>query len=126
MERPEIVLEPGLYAVIRGGAPLPRAAAGDARLRADLAAAGERSAVLPEEEVPARATAEHGWRWLRVVGPFGFDAVGIIAPIAAALASARVPIFVLSTWETDHVLVKERDRERAVAALRGAGYEVRE
>jgi len=126
MDRLEIILEPGLYAVIRGALPLPRTAVEDGRLRADLAAAGERSALLPEEEIPPGVTAERGWRWLRVAGPFDFEAVGIIAPIASALAGARVPIFVLSTFDTDHVLVKERDLERAIAALRGAGYDVRE
>jgi len=123
--RPAIILEPGRYAVMRGRAPLPRAGAGDRGLRAELAAAGERSAVLPEEEVPPGATAERGWRWLRLEGPLPFAAVGILAPIATALAAAAVPVFVLSTWETDHVLVKESDLERALTALRGAGYEAR-
>jgi hypothetical protein len=124
--RPAILLEPGSYAVVRGGVPLPPDAPADGALRADLAAAGERSAVLPEAEVPPEAVAERGWRWLRVEGSFPFDAVGVIAPIAGALAARGVSIFVLSTWETDHVLVKEPSLAHALAALRAAGYPVRE
>ncbi len=123
MNRPRLVLEPGLYAVIHG-AVFPSVDPLDGCLRADLAAAGEQSAVRPEAEVPEGMAAERGWRWLRVVGPLDFSAVGILAGIAAPLAREGVSIFVLSTYETDHLLLREADLDRAVEALQGEGYRI--
>jgi uncharacterized protein len=57
--------------------------------------------------------------------PLPPDLVGILVAIAQPLAQAGLSIFAISTYDTDYVLVKERDLPAALAALRGAGHEVR-
>jgi hypothetical protein len=86
--------------------------------------ADELSVVCDEADVPAEVTAERGWRALRVAGPLDFALTGVLAALVAPLAEAGVSIFALSTYDTDYVLVRETDVERAVAALAGAGHTV--
>jgi hypothetical protein len=85
----------------------------------------ELSIVLPEEAVAAGWQAEAGWRCLKVLGPLDFDLTGVLASLAAPLAEAKVPIFAISTYDTDYVLVKERHLERARQALLANGHRVR-
>ena len=84
----------------------------------------ELSVVCPEEVVPDDARSEGGWRALKLEGPFEFSEVGVLASVAAPLAEAGVGIFVVSTFDTDYVLVKEEHLGSAVAALLGRGHEV--
>jgi len=84
----------------------------------------ELSVVLPEENVAKEWKSEPGWRGLMVRGPLDFSLVGILAALAAALAAAGIPIFALSTFDTDYLLVKEQDLFRAVEVLTASGYEV--
>lgn len=85
----------------------------------------ELSVVCAEDAVPAGVRAERGWRALRVRGPLAFELTGVLADLARPLAEAGVPIFALSTYDTDLVLVKADRLAEAVAALRGAGHDVR-
>ena len=84
----------------------------------------ELSVVTAEDELPDAEAIERGWRGFRVRGPLAFDEVGILATLANTLSEAGVPIFALSTYNTDYVLVKENDLERAVQALENAGHEI--
>jgi hypothetical protein len=84
----------------------------------------ELSIVCREEDVPADASAERGWCALELAGPLDFSLTGVVAALVTPLAEAEVPIFVLSTFETDYLLVRERDLERSVDALTGAGHSV--
>jgi hypothetical protein len=85
----------------------------------------ELSIVLPEEAVSAGWHAEGGWRCLKVLGPLDFGLTGILASLAASLAEAGVPIFAISTYETDYILVKEENLERAKYALLASGHSVK-
>lgn len=85
----------------------------------------ELSVVCPEENVPAGVEHEAGWRALKLEGPFDLAQVGVLLPVAAPLAEAGVSIFVVSTHDTDYVLVKEEQLSIAVAALHERGHEVR-
>lgn len=86
----------------------------------------ELSLVCPEDDLPPSVgTAERAWRALVVDGPIPFGETGVIAGLSAPLAAAGVPMFVLSTFDTDLVLVKDADLARARAALAAAGHEVR-
>ncbi len=80
--------------------------------------ADELSIVCPEEAVPPDTTVEEGWRALKVVGPIPFETTGVLAGIAAPLAAAGISIFAIATYDTDYVLVKADQLERALAALR--------
>lgn len=84
----------------------------------------ELSVVLPEETVPSEWEAETGWRCLKVQGPLDFGLTGILASLATPLAEVGVPIFALSTYDTDYVLVKESDLEKAKRALSANGHRV--
>ena len=115
----------GTLAVCRLGADAPLAdwmwtgpVASVTRTEAEL------SVVCAESAVPEGVRAEGGWRALRVRGPLVFDLTGILASLTAPLAEAGLPIFSLSTFDTDVVLVRETDLDAAAAALREVGHEV--
>ena len=82
----------------------------------------ELSIVCDAGRVPATVQAEPGWRAIQLVGPVPFATVGVVARIATPLAAAGVGLFLISTFDTDYVLVKAVDLERAVGALRAAGW----
>lgn len=86
--------------------------------------ADELSVVCPEESVPEDVGCERGWRVLKLEGPLDFSLVGVLAKITGALAEADVSVFVISTFDTDYVLVRENLLNTAVTILRDAGYEV--
>ena len=114
-----------LYAVVRcdPDSPVPAWAHGGhfwSVTRSDA----ELSVVCRQDDVPATASAERGWCALELAGPLDFSLTGVVSALVAPLAEAEVPIFVLSTFETDYVLVREHDLERSVEALNAAGHEV--
>lgn len=61
---------------------------------------------------------------MKVQGPLPFTLTGVISSLSDPLAEAGIPIFVLSTFDTDYVLVKWIDLDRAVIVLREEGHEV--
>jgi hypothetical protein len=77
----------------------------------------ELSIVCPEEAVPPDVEAEDGWRALVVPGPIPFEQTGVLASIAGPLAAAGISIFAVSTYDTDYVLVKAEQVERALELL---------
>ncbi len=82
--------------------------------------------VCPAFDEPAGAVVEPGWRCLEVDGPLDFGMVGVMAGITGCLARAAVSVFVLSTYDTDYVLVRGHDLEMAVTSLARDGYQVSE
>jgi uncharacterized protein len=85
--------------------------------------AGELSVVCPQEAA-AGDDVQRGFRALVVAGPLDLGQVGVTAALAVPLAQAGVPILPLATHDTDYVLVRDDDLDRAIAALRAAGHEV--
>jgi uncharacterized protein len=116
---------PGVYAICRlsANAPLPSWAAGSS-FASITRSAGELSIVCGSEQVPPDVLAQRGYRGLAVRGPLDFSLVGIMASLAGPLAAASVSIFVVSTYDTDYLFVREIDFDRATAALRSAGHAV--
>jgi len=86
----------------------------------------ELSIVCPESQVKTdtQIAVESGWIALKLEGPFPFSMTGVLSSFLQPLAEARVPIFAVSTFDTDYVLVKEHDLPRALSALRSAGHEL--
>jgi hypothetical protein len=127
MERRPLSLEivPGTYAVCRLDAsdPLP-AWVGSSPFVSVTRTEAELSVVCPGGAVPGGVRSEPGWRCLRVVGPLGFGMTGVLASLAVPLASSGVSIFVVSTYDTDYLMVQERDLARGVDALERAGHAV--
>ena len=77
----------------------------------------ELSIVAAESIVPAEVTAERGWAVMRVVGKLDFSIVGLLAKLTGALAEAGISCFAISTYDTDYVLVKEAEVQRAEEAI---------
>jgi uncharacterized protein len=84
----------------------------------------ELSIVCEEGNVPD-VIADRGWQCLRLEGPFPLDQTGVAAAFTRVLADASIAIFVVSTHDTDYILVRAAALELASAALRAAGYTVR-
>ena len=86
----------------------------------------ELSVLCPQAIVPDEVLADKGWRALKVQGPLDFALVGVLAELSGLLAAAKVSIFVISTFDTDYILVKEEKLMTAISALREAGHQVTE
>jgi hypothetical protein len=80
--------------------------------------------VCLQERIPQDLKINKGWRCLKVQGPLGFDIVGILASLSMPLASEGVSIFVFSSYDTDYIMVKNYDLEKAMEVLRKAGHNV--
>ena len=77
----------------------------------------ELSILCREDRIPDGVKAERGWRAFRVEGVVDFSLFGILARIAVPLAQAHVPIFAISTYNTDYVLVRADDLDKAADVL---------
>lgn len=84
----------------------------------------ELSIVVPQSVEIKSDESDVDWRVLEVLGPLQLSMVGIMAQIGNVLASAKVSIFIVSTFETDFFLVKQKDLEIATDALEKDGYKV--
>lgn len=120
-----LTLLSGPLAVCRlpAGAPLPPWALGG-ELSSITRTADELSIVCREAAVPPAVQAEGGWVALKVTGPLDFALTGVLAALSVPLAQAGIPLFVLSTYDTDYLLVKQTRLEEAAAALRAQGHTV--
>ena len=107
------------------GSALPGWVSGDG-FRSVTATVEELSIICSEARVPTGVRREPGWRALKLAGPFEFDAVGVLLPIAARLAQAGISILPVATFDTDYVLVKEARLAEARAALAADGHELRD
>lgn len=84
--------------------------------------ADELSIVCPQGIVPDGVRCDRGWRCLRVAGTMDFSMIGVVASLVTPLTDAGISVFVVSTFDTDYVLVKEVELKKALAALRAAGH----
>ena len=85
----------------------------------------ELSLVCPAEMVPGNTTErDDGWRAFRIVGVLDFSLIGILAGISATLAENGIGLFAVSTYNTDYILTKEENFDRALEVLGAAGYKV--
>lgn len=85
----------------------------------------ELSLVCPTEMVPCNTTErDDGWRAFRIVGVLDFSLIGILAGISATLAENGIGLFAVSTYNTDYILTKEENFDRALEVLGAAGYTV--
>ena len=85
----------------------------------------EKSLVCPTSIVPQNTTdREDGWRAFRVCGKMDFSLVGILSGITGILAEGGVSVFAISTYDTDYVLVKDEEFEKALMKLNNVGYSI--
>ena len=82
----------------------------------------EYSLVCSAGRAPANACCcEHGWRALRVAGTLDFSLTGVLSMLTALLAAAQIPVFAVSTYDTDYILTRAADFDRAICTLAGGG-----
>ncbi|HYI12258.1 MAG TPA: ACT domain-containing protein [Thermoanaerobaculia bacterium] len=84
----------------------------------------ELSILCDDAAVPEDVRAERGWRALKVEGPIPFELTGVAAALVAPLAEARISVFLLATFDTDYLLLKEEVFGRGVEILRAAGHDI--
>jgi uncharacterized protein len=84
----------------------------------------ELSVVTQIANLPVWETAETDWRVFKAHGPFAFDEIGVLASLTVPLAQQAIGIFVVSTFDTDYLLVHSRQVRKAVGALREAGHRI--
>ncbi|HEY1272193.1 MAG TPA: ACT domain-containing protein [Terriglobales bacterium] len=84
--------------------------------------ADELSIACREESVPPDAKAERDWKCFKLEGPISFSQTGILASFIQPLAESAIPVFAVSTYDTDYVLVKEGWAGKALLALKEAGH----
>jgi hypothetical protein len=115
----------GTFAVTKlsAGMPVPAWASLGA-LSSVTRTGSELSIVCLEENVPLDMKSERGFRCLAVAETLDFTLVGILASLLDPLAGAGIAVFVISTFDTDFVLVRACDFEASVQALQRAGHRV--
>lgn len=87
----------------------------------------EKSLVCITEDVPSNVTErEDGWKAFRIQGVLDFSLIGILSEISGILAENKIGIFAISTFNTDYVLTKKEDYQRALDALISSGYIIAE
>jgi len=86
--------------------------------------AEELSVVCSQEKVPADVRHEGAWACLKLEGPFPFSQTGILISLVQPLSERAIPIFAVSTFDTDYVLVKEAWIDKAIEILKEAGHEM--
>jgi hypothetical protein len=86
----------------------------------------ELSVVCEQKLIPEDVKTENGWRCLKVKGPLDFSLSGILSSLAYPLAENSISIFAISTFDTDYLLIKEKNFRDAVTILRKYGHRVQE
>lgn len=84
----------------------------------------ELSIVCSQEFIPHEVKCEKDWRILKVEGILDFSLIGILSSISTILAQSKISIFAISTFDTDYILLKDKDFSNAISALSHAGYEI--
>jgi uncharacterized protein len=115
----------GSFAVCRlaPGAPIPALTA-TALFTSITRTAEELSIVCPADQAPQNAKCESPWTCFKLEGPFPFSLTGVLASFLDPLAERGVPIFAISTFDTDYVLIKEEYAATALEILESAGHDL--
>ena len=84
----------------------------------------ELSIVCSKDSIPNSVKCENDWRILKIEGPLDFSLIGILASISVILAQNAISIFAISTYDTDYILVKNKDINNAISSLIKERYEI--
>lgn len=83
----------------------------------------ELSLVCSRNSIPENAMeVEKDWKAFRIIGVLDFSLIGILSKISSILADNGIGIFVISTFNTDYVLVKKNNIDKAKLKLSQNGY----
>ncbi|HET9306804.1 MAG TPA: ACT domain-containing protein [Candidatus Sulfotelmatobacter sp.] len=117
-------LLPGPYAIVRlaHNAPVPEWA-----LKGDFTSVtctlDELSIVCATENLPPDVQSPHRWICLKLEGPFPFSQTGVLLSFIEPLSTNGIPIFAISTYDTDYVLIQEEFAGASLNVLQEAGHE---
>ncbi|MGB8061116.1 MAG: ACT domain-containing protein [Candidatus Sulfotelmatobacter sp.] len=116
----------GPYAIVRltADAAVPEWASGG-EFTSVTRTTEELSIVCPASNLPREIEAQHHWICLKLEGPFPFSQTGVLLSFIEPLSSNGIPIFAISTYDTDYVLIQEEWAGAALDALQHAGHELR-
>jgi len=105
------------FAVVKSAKPHPGAFA-------NIVDHNEVTVVIEQHRIPAEEAlaVEPGWRIITFGMVLPFNLIGFLAAIASSLAEAGIAIMAISSFSTDHILVKDRDLAAALDKLRGLGF----
>ena len=123
----KLELLPDTYAVcwLDRNAPVPDWAT-QGHFSSVTRAAGGLSVVCRDALVPGEVKKDGGWRILMVQGPLDLTLTGVLASLTIPLAREGISVFALSTYDTDYLLVREAQLERAIRVLGVEGHVVDE
>ncbi|MHB8214837.1 MAG: ACT domain-containing protein [Candidatus Sulfotelmatobacter sp.] len=116
---------PSLYSIVRQSpnAPVPAWATKD-NFTSITRTADELSIVCQAENIPAELVPALRWICLKLEGPFPFSQTGVLLSFIAPLSNNAIPIFAMSTYDTDYVLIPQEHADRALGLLNEAGHEL--
>jgi hypothetical protein len=116
---------PGVYAIVRLD---PHTTVPDWSLRGEFISitrtSDELSVVCPADNLPGHLHSSHRWMCLKLEGPFPFSQTGVLLSFIEPLSRNAVPMFAISTYDTDYVLIQEEWAGTALEFLRAAGHEL--
>jgi hypothetical protein len=116
---------PGPYAIVHlaPDAPIPVwATKGD--FTSITRTPDELSIVCPADNLPRDVDSPHRWICLKLEGPFPFLQTGVLLSFIEPLSKNEIPIFAISTYDTDYVLIEEEFAGAALQLLQAAGHEL--
>ena len=79
---------------------------------------------IQPDSIPEDIICNGDWRILKIKGPLDLSLVGIIAEVSTILKNKKVPIFIISTFDTDYILVKQKDLNIGIKALEEKGHNI--
>lgn len=114
-----------LYAIVRlaADAPIPDWAT-QGEFTSITRTADELSIVCAAGNLPREINSPERWTCLKLEGPFPFSLTGVLLSFIEPLSTNGVPIFAVSTYDTDYVLIQENSGDRAIELLKHAGHEL--
>lgn len=83
----------------------------------------ELSIVCPDRLIPSGVQCEKSWKAIKVCGELDFGQIGIICSLSAPLAHNSIPVFIISTFNTDYILVKQQYIDRTKSILQQNGHQ---
>jgi hypothetical protein len=118
-------LTPSVYAIVRLA---PETAIPEWATKGEFTSitrtSDELSIVCPIENLPAGVPSSHRWIGLKLDGPIPFSQTGVLLSFIEPLSSKGIPIFAISTYDTDYVLIQEEFADMALDSLQRAGHEL--
>ena len=117
---------PGVFGICRlpPDTPVPSWSAETSGFCSVTRTRDELSVVTELENIPPEHTNPDRWTCFKLHGPFAFSEVGILASFVQPLVAAQIPIFAVSTFDTDYVLINQENIDAALKALREAGHQL--